>query len=110
MFNLIILSTVRGEVSIIKANDTETTITLPLVEDLLTDSFVSRNSFIFYVPLVCILLLHWQVTWKKLAPVHKIVVLKHDQIFPMFCYKAILLIALYEMNIGELNLPLQLLK
>ena len=40
MFNLIILSTERGEVSIIKANDTETTITLPLVEDLLTDSLV----------------------------------------------------------------------
>ena len=37
MCNLIALSTAWGEVSIIKANDTVTTITLPLVEDLLTD-------------------------------------------------------------------------
>ena len=40
IFNLKRLSTTRGAVRIIKANDTETTMTLPLVEDLFTDSLV----------------------------------------------------------------------
>ena len=39
-FDLIILSTTRGVVKIIKANDTETTITPTMVEVLLTDSLV----------------------------------------------------------------------
>ena len=36
-FSLKTLSATGGVVRIIKANDTETTMTLPLVEDLLTD-------------------------------------------------------------------------
>ena len=40
IFILITLSTKRRPVSIIKAKDTEITMTLPLVEDLLTDSLL----------------------------------------------------------------------